>query len=181
MSYFFSLISFVDRLFVKTLRFLTIVFVLGMGGLVFLQVVLRDVFDTGILGAETASRHMVLWIAFLGAMLGTQAREHISIDIIARALSGRARNILRIFLDGVACLVAWTLARAAYTFVLDERAMGGMLFDGIPTWWAQTIIPFGFAMIALEYAVGVILDVWKIFALGDQSHTAGEWRKYIST
>ena len=74
----------------------------------------------------------------------------------------------------MASFIALLLAKAGLAFVLDERAMGTELISGIPSWIAQTIIPFGFAMIALEYAIGVVLDVWRIYK--DSSHIAGRGR-----
>jgi TRAP-type C4-dicarboxylate transport system permease small subunit len=139
------------------------------------QVVLRNIFSSGISWADIASRHMVLWVAFLGAMLAARSRQHIAIDALTRLFPRKARNGIRIFLDLLAAYVSFVLAKAAFQFVLDERAMGTMLFDDIPIWIAQSIIPFGFAMISLEYLIGICLDVWRIYK--DSSHIAGRGRQ----
>lgn len=164
----------IDLIFARIVEVLLIVLLLAMMFLVAGQVVLRNVFSSGIPWADIASKHMVLWVAFLGAMLATRGRQHIAIDALTRLFPKKVRNGIRIVLDLLAAYIAFLLAKAAYAFVIDERAMGTMLFDDFPVWIAQIIIPFGFAMISLEYLIGVGLDVWRIYK--DSSHVAGRGR-----
>lgn len=166
---------FVDRVFAIVVKILLITTLGAMTLLVTGQVVLRNAFHGGIQWADVAARHMVLWVAFLGAMLATRNRQHITIDILTRFIPRRPRNAVRIFLDAFACVVAFLLARASLAFVLEEKAMGTELFIGIPTWIAETVIPFGFAMISIEYAIGIGLDIWRIVKDGAH-HEAGRGR-----
>ncbi len=165
----------IDLAFARCVEILLIIMLLAMMLLVAGQVILRNVFSSGIPWADVASRHMVLWAAFLGAMLATRSRQHIAIDALTRLFPRKSRNSIRIGLDLLACFVAFLLAKAAYSFVLAEKAMGTMLFADVPTWVAQLIIPFGFAMISLEYAIGVCLDIWRIYKEGPK-HVAGRGR-----
>lgn len=168
--------SCVDRAFAAVVRTLLIAILLAMVAFVVLQVVLRNVFDSGISWADVAARHMVLWITFLGAMLATRSRQHISIDALTRAIPKRARNSVRIVLDALACAISLFLAKAALAFVISEKTMGVELFIGIPTWIAECIIPFGFMMIAVEYAIGICLDIYRIATEGEK-HIAGRGRE----
>lgn len=170
-----SFFSFVDRIFARCVEILIVTILLVMVALVASQVVLRDLMNGGILWADVASRHMVLWIAFLGAMLATRSREHLAIDAFSKFIPRKPRNILRIGLDALACFVSALLAKASFAFVLSEKSMGSELFIGIPAWVAQTIIPFGFAMIAVEYAIGIGLDIYRIARDGSK-HEAGRGR-----
>ncbi|MFH1830917.1 MAG: TRAP transporter small permease [Pseudomonadota bacterium] len=165
----------IDLAFARCVQSLLIILIMAMMFLVAGQVILRNIFSSGIAWADVASRHMVLWAAFLGAMLATRSRQHIAIDALTRLFPRKSRNFIRIGLDLLACFVAFLLAKAAYAFVLDEKAMGTMLFANVPTWIAQIIIPFGFAMISLEYAIGVGLDIWRIYKDGSK-HVAGKGR-----
>ena len=179
MTRIFKFYLWIDQCFARTIMWLLLVMVLALGGMIFVQVVMRNGFNSGILGVEIVSRNLVLWIAFLGAMLGTRVRQHISIDMFPRLLPHRARNVLRIVLDAMSLVVALYLAKAAYVFMLDEKILGEMILHAIPSWCAVAIIPFGFVMIALEYAIGVVLDVRRVIIVGDVDE-AGNWRKYIS-
>jgi len=167
----------VDQVFAKLVKSLLIIILLSMVGFVVLQVILRNFFHSGISWADVATRHMVLWVAFLGAMLATRSRQHISIDALTRMVPRKARNSVRIALDMLSCAVSVILAKASLAFVLEERAMGTELFIGIPTWVAQIVIPFGFTMIAIEYAIGVCLDIYRIVKEGDRYVVAGKGRE----
>lgn len=165
----------IDRVFARVLEILLIAILLCMVGLVGGQVILRNFFSSGIAWADVASRHMVLWVTFLGAMLATRSRGHLAIDVLMRAIPRVARNSVRIALDALACGVTFLLTRASIDFVLQERAAGSVLFLDIPTWVFQVIIPFGFAMISLEYAIGIALDIYRI-ATNASGHVAGRGR-----
>lgn len=167
--------SSVDRVFARIVESLLIAILLTMTSLVTLQVVLRNFFSSGIQWGDVAARHAVLWVAFLGAMLATRSRQHIAIDVLTRFIPRTPRNVVRIVLDAMACVVSVLLARAAFLFVLDERAMGTELFLGVPNWIAEAIIPFGFAMIAIEYAIGIGLDIYRIVT-NVPGHVAGKGR-----
>ena len=175
MSRLINFFSMIDRAFAAVIRNLLILIILGMVVFVTLQVILRNFFDSGIPWAEVAARHAVMWIAFLGAMLATRSRQHIAIDVLMKLIPWKARNSVRIGLDALACVVSVLLAIAAFDFVIEEHAMGNELFVGVKSWMAQVIIPFGFAMIAVEYAIGIGLDIYRLTQ--DSSHIAGRGRE----
>jgi TRAP-type C4-dicarboxylate transport system permease small subunit len=173
---FLHIFGVVDRVFKQVVESLLASVLLGMVALVFLQVILRDFFHSGISWADVAGRHMVLWIAFLGAMLTTRSRQHLSIDLVSRLVPKRVRNVIRFFLDMVACVVCIFLMRAAITLVVEEHAMGTEIFSGVPLWIIQLIIPIGFLVMALEYALGVVLDVLRLLYNGVAAKLASERR-----
>jgi TRAP-type C4-dicarboxylate transport system permease small subunit len=172
-----NIFRWIDGAFEKAVEVLLIGLLVAMMLLVGGQVILRNVFSSGISWADVASRHMVLWITFLGAMLATRSRQHIAIDVLIRFFPKRLRNSVRIGLDILAATVAFLLTQAAYAFVLSERAAGTTIGEGFPTWIAQLVIPFGFGVIAFEYAVGVALDIWRLAQKGSEGHVAGRGRR----
>src|SRR5512143_3313876 len=64
--------------------------------LAFTQVVLRNVFSTGLLWADPLLRHLVLWVGFIGASLATASEKHINLDSVTRFASPRTANLSRI-------------------------------------------------------------------------------------
>ncbi len=155
--------QFIDCAFARIVESILVVVLLSTVGVTFLQVILRNFFNTGITWAELGGRNAVLWIAFLGAMLATRARQHLSIDLVTKLLSRKSRNSLRVALDAFAAVICLFLAKASLTFVLEERLMDTELFLGVKTWMVQSIIPFGFSMMSLEYFIGIVLDILRIF------------------
>lgn len=128
----------------------------------FLQVVLRNVFSTGILWVDPLLRNFVLWIAFLGASLATHNEKNISVDIFSRLLTERGKYISKTVIYIFAAVVSFFLLKASFTFLLDEYDSGTILFTigeiNILSWWMQLIIPivfglmlFRFFLFALQY------------------------------
>jgi TRAP-type C4-dicarboxylate transport system permease small subunit len=166
----------VDKIFAKIIESLLVISLLSMVAFVILQVILRNVFSSGIAWADVATRHIVLWVTFLGAMLATRGRQHITIDILTRFIPRKPRNAVRIVLDSFAATIAMLLAITSLKFVIEEHALHTELMAGIPLWMVEVIIPFGFAMISIEYAIGIGLDIWRIATQDTREFEAGRGR-----
>ncbi|MCU0767555.1 MAG: TRAP transporter small permease [Gammaproteobacteria bacterium] len=130
------------------------VLVLLMGALVALagaQIVLRNLFDSGLLWADPAVRVLVLWVALLGAMAAARQGRHITVDLVARVLPPRLAAPVRALTDLFAAAVCGLLAWHAARLVAMEWEAGTVAVGGVPTWVAQLIVPAGFAVIGLRY------------------------------
>lgn len=128
-------------------------------GLSVFEVVTRRIF-----GAPTIWTHEVLsyvFAAHLMLALGYTLlrREHVSVDILTERLSERAQAVLEIityvvFLGTFLWVIlpeAAAFAQRAWTF--GERAASAF---ASPVYPAKTLIPVGFALLALE-AIGTVL------------------------
>ncbi len=115
------------------------------------QILLRNVFDSGITWGDPTLRVMVLWVALLGAMVATRNGNHIRIDILTHILPGKyhhiAHRLTDLFTGMVCALLAWHGGR----FVVFEWEDGGLLFGSVPAWACELIIPVGFAVMALRF------------------------------
>ncbi len=137
-----------------------IVIILGaMVLLAFLQVLLRNVFETGILWGDIFLRHLVLWVGFLGASLATREEKHISIDILTRVIAKKFVPLVKLLVDAVAIIVSVWLAKAGYVFLKFEIEANTILFKNIPAWYFQLIIPVGFGLIGLRFLLKFIEQI----------------------
>lgn len=120
------------------------------------QILLRTVFDTGLLWLDPLLRTLVLWVAMLGAMVAAREGRHIGLDLFGRVLPPRPLRMVRfvthVFAAGVCVLLAWHALR----MVLDEREFGTMAFASVPGWLAQSILPVALAVIALRLLIGAV-------------------------
>ena len=115
------------------------------------QIILRNAFGQGILWAEPAMRIAVLWIAMVGGMVACREGGHIKINLFEVYLRGRARRVLASLAHLGACLTCATLAYASWLFVGYERMDGMTTFLNLPAWWFESILPVGFAVMALRF------------------------------
>jgi TRAP-type C4-dicarboxylate transport system permease small subunit len=91
---------------VKLARFLngmltTIIslFLLSMVALVFLNVVLRYGFDSGITWSEEMARILFVWIVFLGAIVAYKEKAHLGVDLLIGCLPPLGQKVLYVIIN----------------------------------------------------------------------------------
>jgi TRAP-type C4-dicarboxylate transport system permease small subunit len=122
--------------------------------LAFLQIVLRNFFDTGLAWSDALVRYLVVWLGFIGAALATREGRHITIDLFARRLRGVTGRIVACGSRLVCAGVCGLLCLAAVKFLRNEAQLGGVAFWGIAGWIPQTIIPTAFGIMTLRFGLG---------------------------
>ncbi|MCB1858072.1 MAG: TRAP transporter small permease [Gammaproteobacteria bacterium] len=120
------------------------------------QIVMRNLWQSGIIWGDPALRLMVLWVALLGAMVATREDSHVRIDILSRflptSLTRAAARITDLFSASVCGLLTWHSGR----FVYLERLDGALLSGLLPAWWCELILPIGFGVMTLRFLLAVI-------------------------
>lgn len=127
-----------------------------LGGMIVLaagQIVLRNVFESGLVWADPVLRILVLWVGMLGAVAASRENKHITIDILNRMLPVAWRRwsdvVIALFTAVVCALLAWHTFR----FVRDEYQYSDFEVAGMPVWIWQAIMPVAFGLIAWRYLV----------------------------
>lgn len=146
----------IDRVLLGVEEVLRVGVLVVMVGLALLSLVLRW-FGTGLAWIDPILRYSVLWVALLGSLQATRTRSHIQIDAFSRLLppaalvwSGRVLAIISAAICGVVASTSWQ-------FVMDERSFGTEAFGGIPIWLPELILPLGFALLSLRFALSLFL------------------------
>lgn len=138
---------------------LIVIVLVGMVLLAVTQILLRNLNGTSLVWVDPLLQNAVLWIGMLGAMIASRNDEHIRIDIASHYLSPLLRRALSLLVDLFTCAVCAVVAWFSLHSVSDEASLGMNAFSGIPAWWLQIIIPVGFTLIALRYAVLFVLNM----------------------
>ena len=73
-------------LFFKLLEFLVVACMAAMVVMVFGNVVLRYVFNSGITVSEEMSRYCFIWLTYIGAMVAMRDGAHLGVDTLIRKL-----------------------------------------------------------------------------------------------
>lgn len=142
-------------------RLETALLVLLLGSLIGLsaaQIVLRNVFSIGLTWGDGLIRLLVLWLALSGAVAASRDGRHITIGVLLRWMPATMRRIAGIVANVFAALVSALFAWYSFEFVRDSRDFQDTLFDGLPAWPFQSIMPAAFALIALRYALRSFTD-----------------------
>ncbi|MGE0349310.1 TRAP transporter small permease [Hydrogenophaga sp.] len=76
----------------KALEAVMVLCLAAMCVMVFGNVVLRHVFDSGINTSEELSRFLFIWLTFLGAIVAMREGGHLGMDMVVRRLTGTTRR-----------------------------------------------------------------------------------------
>jgi TRAP-type C4-dicarboxylate transport system permease small subunit len=119
------------------------------------QILARNLFDTGIAQADSLTRYLVLYVTFFGAAVAVERDRHIKIDVCCVMLPTTALHTLYRPMRAIAALVCGVLAAAAVRFWLDAWQ-----FSPPHERWqvlAALVIPVGFALLTLQFALAALL------------------------
>jgi len=123
----------------------------AMVALVFTNVILRYVFNSGLDIAEELSRWLFVWLTFLGAVVGMHRHAHLGTEVLVGRLGPAGRKACLLIGYALMFTVCW------------------QLFSGS---WTQTVINLdvtapttGWSM-AWVYGVGLVFSVSAAFILG---------------
>jgi len=84
------------------------------------QIIARNFFDTGFSQLEIISRHLVLFVTFMGAALVSEQSNHIKIDILSAFLNSRQKEKLVRPLLILSSIICGFLAWYSTSFWIDE-------------------------------------------------------------
>lgn len=130
---------------------------LGLVGLGCLQILLRNLFHSGLIWADPLMRHLVLWLGAFGAAFASARMRHISVDALSRLLPERFHPLRRFIVYGCTAIAAYLLVIATVRLVLDERQYAEVAFLGIRTWVLEAVLPVAFAIITYRTILAIFL------------------------
>lgn len=120
--------------------------------LIFLQVVMRYVFQDSLSWSEEVSRYFFLWIIWLGAAFATKKNAHISLDFVTRRLPKNGRIIAEILKN-----VLWLAFAIFLAYISWKLTILIFMRDQLS---AALRIPMGFAYASIP--VGITLMVARL-------------------
>ncbi len=151
-----TVIALLKRLLERIETVFLVLFLTVMLIFAFAQVIMRNVFGTGLLWGDPLVREMVLWTGFIGAALAAGQERHISIDALTKFLSPTLKHISAIITNAFGAVVCYYLGIAAWGFMLEEKLNEGEMFLGLPSWIGLTIIPIGYWLVSVHFAINMV-------------------------
>ena len=157
-----KIIHLIENYITKVEAFFLILSLITMVLLAFLQVVLRNVFSTGFLWADTFLRYLVVWVGFFGAAMATKQERHISIEIFTKFVSPVKKKIVSIITSLVAAVVCYYMLLASLQFLFISLPEDVVVFGTIPVSYFMSIIPIGFVLMMLHFIIRIITVIESI-------------------
>jgi len=141
-----------ERYFLGANRWALIVLLAAMACLIFVNVALRYLTNQSIEWAEEVSRHLMIWLTFLGAGPVLRYGGHIAIDNLQDALPVRFAIVVRVFV--ALLLFAFFGLMVWYGWLYMGRTMFQLT--------AATQIPFAYIYAAMPVGGVLLLVHWAL-------------------
>ncbi|MFQ3621229.1 MAG: TRAP transporter small permease [Spirochaetales bacterium] len=121
----------------------------GMVIVVFGNVIFRYFLNMALAWSEEVSRFMLIWLAFMGAVIAYIRNEHLGLDILLRVLPPLGARIVAIVADSLVVTALVIMTRGGIAMTADSFASG---------WVASSLpIPYGYVYMAAPIATGLML------------------------
>ena len=131
-----------------------------------LQVLLRYVFNSGLIWSLEATTYTFAWLVLLGMSYGVRTRSHIAVDLVVGRLSGRNHRIATWLCLSICLAYAVLMFYGSSVFVFRLFELGNEARDLPVARWILTImLPLGFALLTLRFA-----ELGWMFARGVIKH-----------
>ena len=117
--------------------------------LVFVEVVLRFGFGTGLMWAQELTLHLSAWMVLFGASYGVKIGSHIGVDAFVKILPHKIQRLVSAF--AVICCLAYCglFIKGSWVYLEKMHMIGIELEDmPIPKWVGHSILLIGMVMLA---------------------------------
>ena len=121
------------------------------------QVLARNIFDTGFSDLDVVMRYLILFVGFMGAVLAVERNTHIKIDVATAFLDTAFREKLirpLFFLSALVCMM--------FCWYSIQYWLGEWEFAPVNEKWSvpfALIIPIGFGLLAFHFLLLGVLGV----------------------
>jgi len=109
-----------------------------------LQIILRNIFASGLIWGDSVFRVLVLWVGFPAGVIATSRGRHIKIDLVGAFGIKQGARFVGVILSLFASFISLVLGIFSTRFVLSSAESGDILAGNIPMWVAEVIIPISF-------------------------------------
>ena len=151
---------------INRLEEILMAFLLGlMTVLTSVQVLLRYVFNTGLVWSLEATTYSFAWLVLLGMSYCVRTRTHIAVDLLVKQCNEFVRKVLGLLAIVICLVYSVLMLHGSSVFVQRLYSLGNDARDlPVARWLLTVMLPFGFALLA-----------WRFIQMG-----IGIWRGHVS-
>ena len=121
--------------------------------LIFVQVVLRYVFNTGLVWSLEATTYAFAALVLFGMSYGVRTRTHIAVDLFIKRMPPRVAVFVSMLALLICIAYALIMLYGSSIFVSRLYQLGNMARDvPAPKWLLTATMPIGFTLLAIRFA-----------------------------
>ncbi|MBS0245663.1 MAG: TRAP transporter small permease [Proteobacteria bacterium] len=144
--------------------------------LTFIQVVLRYVFNSGLIWQLEANFYLFAWLVMIGMSYCVRVKAHIGVDAAVRLLSPTPRRVVGIFVLLLALLYTGLMIYGSFEYI-NRLYIINVEAEDIPvaTWKLSLCLPIGFLLLLvrlLEMGWRIVTGQSEGYELADEAKEA---------
>jgi C4-dicarboxylate transporter DctQ subunit len=148
--------------------------------LVFADVVLRFVFDTGLLWSQELTLLMSAWFVLFGISYGLKVGAHIGVDSFVRLFPEYGQRIVSAAAVLLSLVYCGLFGYGAWIYLAKVKRIGLNLEDlPIPTWIAHSMLLFGLLLFSLRL-LALLWEIARGRATGFPRKSEAEQSMYLA-
>lgn len=126
-----------------------------------LQIVLRNLFESGIAWISPLLGVLLIWVGLLGALVATRQHAHIKINVLSALLPEKFANFAQLIVNLFSALVLFVVAYYCVEFIKLDFESSTVAFGHVPVWISETVLPVTFALMGLRFLVQAVTSLLK--------------------
>lgn len=133
-----------ERILISSLVFTVLI--------IFLQVIMRKVFNNSLSWSEELARFIFIWQIWYGISITIRRKKHIEVELVKNLLKGNALKVLQVFIT--LCNIAFCIFMTVTGGMLSSNLMDKNTLSpamGIPLWIVYAALPVSFFLAAIRH------------------------------
>ena len=133
----------------------------GMTILVFIEVVLRFGFNTGISWSQEVTLYMMAWFVLFGASYGVKVGAHIGVDSFVKLFPLKIRRVMGLLSVSICIAYCVIFMIGAWNYLSKLKQINLEMEDlEVQRWMSESIIFLGFALLLFRF-VQLLIKIFK--------------------
>ncbi len=121
--------------------------------LVFLEVVMRFGFNSGLIWIQEATLYTSAWFVLFGASYGVRIGAHIGVDVAVKLLPEPMRRVAGLIAISLCFVYCGLFLMGSWDYLQLMHMINIEMEDlPIPKWMAMMIMPVGFVLLVIRFA-----------------------------
>lgn len=137
-----------------------IIAVVIMGGVLFLQIIMRFIFHSPLEWPEELARYLQVFITFLGIGYGIKNSSHVRMTLLTDRLPKKINAVLECLTSALGIFCFFVLLKVSIVFLEHQNVLSTAL--QIPMFIVYSIIPVSAVICMLYFASNIIHNILLI-------------------
>lgn len=147
-----------EKYILRTINVIIVFCLASMMLMVFVNVILRYGFNSGITFSEDVSRLFFVWLTFLGAIAAMKDSAHIRVDSLVEKMPARGKNVCEFVGNALILSVCWLLFQGGW-----QQTVINLDTVSPVTGWPMAVLYITSVIASIGIALYAFTNIFRLF------------------